>query len=245
MTKRIAALLLACLLGLPLGSCGTAETKTEGGSGSQTATKTNEEQLAEFIRDYRDGKYTDKMLFLYDDLTEYIDLADYKGIVFPEDPAISEEVDDSTVEDYLTSVVLNAKVPDDQYTEVTSGVLQKWDVVTIDYKGVMDGEEVKKASAEGEELLLGSGAYIRGFETGLIGKEFDKEIRLDLHFSPYYSAKDSADRDITFYVTVKKVQRPTIPEITVEMINEIYSTKVTSLDEVKAELKKDMLASQK
>jgi len=219
----------------------TAENKTEEAS---VSTKTNEEQLAEFITAYRAGEYDDKKLFAYEDLSEYITLASYKGIEYPEDDMLSETVTDEAVMDYLIRMVLNTKVTDDEYTEVTSGPLQKWDVVTIDYKGVMDGEEIQDASASEEELLLGSGTYIPGFETGLVGKNFDREICLDLHFSPYYSAKDMADRDIRFYVTVKKVQRPKIPEITVELINEMYSTSFENMDAVKKDLKEDMDAAQ-
>lgn len=246
--KKILSLILVASLLLTFISCGGEETATttkENQVGKEPVkTKTNAEQLAEFITDYRAGKYDDKKLFQYEDLSEYITLAPYEGIEYPEDEMIAETVSDEAVVDYLTRMVLNTKVTDDGYTEITSGTLQKWDVVTIDYKGVMDGEEIADATASGEELLLGSGAYIPGFESGLMGKTFEKEIRLDLHFSPYYSAKNMADRDITFYVTVKKVQRPTIPELTVELINEMYSTSFKNMDEVKKDLKEDMDASQ-
>ncbi len=247
--RRNLSFLLILALMLTLISCGkeagspvtSSEEKTE----EKTETKkSNAEQLAEFITDYRAGKYDDKKLFQYEDLSEYFTLASYEGIEYPDDDMLLETVSDEAVVDYLTRMILNTKVTDDGYTEITSGTLQKWDVVTIDYKGVMDGEEIADATASGEELLLGSGAYIPGFESGLMGKNFDKEIRLDLHFSPYYSAKDMADRDITFYVTVKKVQRPTIPELTVELINEMYSTSFKNMDEVKKDLKEDMDASQ-
>ncbi len=248
--KKIFSVLLAVFMLLTLISCSSAENTTTTEEKAETSTKetssatTNSEQLEEFIRAYRGGEYKDKMFFQYEDLSEYITLADYKGIEYPEDDMLLETVTDEDVEDYLIRMVLNTKVSDEDYTEVTSGALQKWDVVTIDYKGVIAGEEIADATAQGEELLLGSGAYIPGFESGLMGKTFDKEIPLDLHFSPYYSAKDMADQDITFYVTVKKVQRPKIPELTVELINEMYSTSFKTMDEVKADLKKDMDSSQ-
>lgn len=246
--KKILSLLLIFSMLLTFVSCGSGEsaktteaTETDDASADK---KTNEEQLSEFISAYRAGEYDDKKLFAYEDVTEFITLASYKGIEYPEDDMLLETVTDEAVMDYLIRMVLNTKVADDQYTEIKSGALQKWDVVTIDYKGVVGGEEVRDATATGEELLLGSGSYIPGFESGMIGQNFDKEIRLDLHFSPYYSAKDMADKDISFFVTVKKVQRPKIPEVTVELINEMYSTSFKNMDEVKAELKKDMDAAQ-
>lgn len=246
-TGRLLSLLLVSAMLLAPVSCDTAAETEETATAATEETavkKSDEEQLADFIRAYRAGEYKDKMYFQYEDMTEYFTLASYDSIRYPEDELIAETVTDQAVEDYLTTMILNTKVTDEEYTEVTSGPLQKWDVVTIDYKGYMDGEEIDDATAEGEELLLGSGAYIPGFETGLIGQNFDKEIRLDLHFSPYYSAKDKAGKDITFYVTVKKVQRPAIPEITVEVVNELYSTSFKTMDEVKAELKEDMDAAQ-
>lgn len=246
--KKLFSLLLIFSLLLTLISCGGGENATVTGENKTQETsenkKSDEEQMAEFISAYRAGEYDDKKYFAYEDLTEYITLASYEGMEYPEDDQLAETVTDEAVMDYLIRMVLNTKVTDDEYTEVTSGALQKWDVVTIDYKGIMNGEEIADATASGEELLLGSGTYIPGFESGMIGKDFDQEIRLDLHFSPYYSAKDMADRDITFFVTVKKVQRPKIPEITVELINEMYSTSFQDMDAVKKDLKEDMDAAQ-
>lgn len=243
--KRLFSLFLALLMLLGAVSCGeeATESKTEENKGSAVA-KTDEEQLEEFVRAYRAGEYKDAMLYQYEDLTKYFVLAEYKNLKYPDDMLIADSVTDEAVEDYLTTIVLNEFVPDDQYTDVTEGKLQKWDVVTIDYEGYMDGEKIKDATAEGQELLLGSGAYIHGFESGMIGKDMSEKIRLDLRFSPYYSAKDKAGKDITFYVTVKKVQRPTIPEITSDIINKMYSTTYKSMDEVKAALKKDMDSAQ-
>ncbi|MBR4288651.1 MAG: FKBP-type peptidyl-prolyl cis-trans isomerase [Clostridia bacterium] len=246
--KKLFSLLLIFSLLLTFVSCGGGEDTTVTGENKTQETsenkKSDEEQIAEFITAYRAGEYDDKKYFAYEDLTEYITLAPYEGMKYPEDDQLAETVTDEAVMDYLIRMVLNTKVTDDEYTEVTSGALQKWDVVTVDYKSIMNGEEIANATASGEELLLGSGTYIPGFESGMIGKKFDKEIRLDLHFSPYYSAKDMADQDITFFVTVKKVQRPKIPEITVELINEMYSTSFQDMDAVKKDLKEDMDAAQ-
>ncbi|HBM50172.1 MAG TPA: trigger factor, partial [Marinobacter sp.] len=43
------------------------------------------------------------------------------------------------------------------------------DVVTIDFKGSIDGEEFEGGSAEGHRLTLGSGQMIPGFEKGIVG----------------------------------------------------------------------------
>ena len=61
---------------------------------------------------------------------------------------------------------------------------------------------------------------------------------LDLKFSPYYTSREMAGKDIRFYVTVKKITRAKeIPELTVEDINNIYGVTFADMDEVRADIK--------
>ncbi len=248
---KVFSLVLAMLMLLSALSCESQkeETKTNETTtvelSEKEKTAANKKAVLDFIKEYREGKYADKTTFSYEDFSVYFDLCEYKGLRFPKDALIEESVSDERVSDYLTTLLIAAKVSDNQYTTFTEGAVQKFDMVTIDYKGIIDGVEEKNATAADQELLIGSGSYIAGFEEGLIGKEIGKEVRLDLSFSPYYAGKDVAGKAVTFYVTVKKVQRPAIPELTVEVINEIYSTSFKTVEEAKADLKKDLEAEQK
>jgi trigger factor len=245
--------MLALFLMVSLVSCAKEELKkttqenqanTEELSDEEKAAA-NEKAAEDFIRDYREGKYADKTTFQYEDFSAYYELGEYRNLLYPEDALIEESVSDERVEEYLNILLIAAKVSDEKYTDLTEGVVQKYDMVTIDYRGIIDGVEAEKATANDQELMIGSGKYISGFEAGLIGKEIGKEVRLDLNFSPYYSSKDVAGKSVTFYVTVKKVQRPEIPEMTVDVVNEIFSTTFATVEEARAELKKDLESEQK
>ncbi|MBR5296168.1 MAG: FKBP-type peptidyl-prolyl cis-trans isomerase, partial [Clostridia bacterium] len=193
----------------------------------------DEEYLKAYIADYRKGKTVGEKRFQYEDLLAYIDLAPYKGMLYPDDDVLHTEISDEELESYLTQIFLAAEVSDDQYTTLTEGVVQKYDMITLDYRGVIDGKEVENATAKDQSLLVGSGKFISGFEEGLLEKKIGEEVVLNLKFSPYYSDKDVAGKDITFYVTAKQIQRPTIPEFNVEVINKNYQTSFKTMEEAR------------
>ena len=149
--KRVLCIFLALFLLFGAVSCGEKEKKTETAEETKTgeSEKKDEEFLNQFLSDYKAGKYDDKKYFNYEDLSLYFDLASYKGISYPEDPMISEEITDQNVEDYIAQIFLASEVSDDDYTTLTEGVIQRYDMLTLDYKGVIDGKEAKNATAEG------------------------------------------------------------------------------------------------
>lgn len=199
----------------------------------------DEKALKNFIKKYRDGGYKKEQLFVYDDLSAYYKLSEYKGVEYPDDPFLSKEVTEEEVTDYLTGIQVVGILADDQFEELTQGTVQKFDTVIIDYRGVVDGKEQENATQSDQELLIGSGQFIDGFEEGLIGAEIGKEVVLDLKFSPYYSNREMAGKDIRFYVTVKKITRAKeIPALTVEDINKLYGSTFADMDAVRADIKK-------
>ena len=90
-----------------------------------------------------------------------VTLAEYKGVTVNVPPA---EVTDEDVENRIQSVLSQNQ----EEVEVDRAA-EEGDVVNIDYTGYQNGEEFAGGSAEGEDLELGSGTMIDGFEDGLIG----------------------------------------------------------------------------
>ncbi len=240
--KKALSFLLVFTLLFALVSCAEekketlTETKTEEKTAQSEAEKKkmDEEYLKKYLASYRAGEFDEKKKFQIEDLSVYFELGAYKGITYPDDPMISGEVTDEDVEAYLTQIFLAAAVSDDKYTELTQGEVQRFDMITLDYRGIMGGKEVENATAKDQSLLIGSGNFILGFEDGLLGKKIGEEIKLDLTFSPYYGDKEVAGKDITFFVTVKKIQRPALPEFDVKVINENYSTDFKTIEEARA-----------
>ncbi len=95
---------------------------------------------------------------------------------------------------------------------------QEGDRVTIDYKGVIDGESF--AGGEGKELevVIGSNTMIEGFEDGLLSGKVGQTIELDLTFPDDYKAADIAGKAVHFSVTITAVEAPKLPEVNDEFI---------------------------
>ena len=150
------------------------------------------------------------MLFDYDDLTSYAEFPEYKGYKF-----------DSSKDDFikmLTEAMQNELVSNklQQETEVASGTVMDGDTAHIVYVGKIDGVEFSGGSTgdSGTDLVIGSGSYIEGFESGLIGKEIGSTVVLDLKFPETYHNADVAGKPVEFTVTIQTVKRTTYPEVT-------------------------------
>ncbi len=89
------------------------------------------------------------------------------------------------------------------------------DTIVIDYSGTIEGVALEGGSAQDESLELGSKKMIPGFESGLVGAKAGDERVLNLVFPESYS-EDLKGKAVEFTVTVKKVQKLSLPELNEE-----------------------------
>ncbi len=80
------------------------------------------------------------------------------------------------------------------------------DMVVIDFVGKIDGEAFAGGSAEGAELVIGSGQFIPGFEEQLKGAKPDSDVEVKVTFPADYQAANLAGKDAVFEVKVKEVK---------------------------------------
>ncbi|MBE0484604.1 trigger factor [Marinobacter sp.] len=90
------------------------------------------------------------------------------------------------------------------------------DVVTIDFKGSIDGEEFEGGAAEGHRLTLGSGQMIPGFEKGIVGGKTGEELEIEVTFPEDYQNEDLAGKPAKFEIKIHKVEEPQLPELNQE-----------------------------
>ncbi len=95
------------------------------------------------------------------------------------------------------------------------------DRVNIDYAGTRDGEAFDGGSAEGSDLILGSGRMIEGFESGLLGAKAGDERTLSLTFPDDYHSEDLKGAAVEFKVTVNKVSRMELAELNEEFFEKL------------------------
>lgn len=198
-----------------------AETTAEAGSESSAGeTESGSEQL--------------KMLDLSGIDNGTITLGNYKGIEVTKQPA---EVSDEEVD----AAILSERESKTTYVDVDRAVQDK-DKVNIDYIGTKDDVAFDGGTAKGQDLVIGSGQFIDGFESGLIGAKKGDEVTLDLTFPENYGKADLAGQAVVFKVTVNSVQEPKTPELDDAFVQEVSDFK--TVDEYK-ENKKQTLLDQK
>ncbi len=95
---------------------------------------------------------------------------------------------------------------------------EEGDLVTVDFKGLLDGESFEGGDAEDFQVELGAGRMLADFETALIGMSVGEEKTTDVTFPDDYQSEKLQGKTVQFTQTVKKVQEPKKPEIDEEFI---------------------------
>ncbi len=113
------------------------------------------------------------------------------------------------------------------------------DRLTIDFKGYIDDEPFEGGSAEGVNLVLGSGTLIPGFEEGLVGAKAGDERTLELKFPDDYGVEDLAGKPARFEVKVNTVTEPKLPEVDEEFIRSLGVEDGTE-ESLRAEVRENM-----
>lgn len=82
---------------------------------------------------------------------------------------------------------------------------QNGDVVNIDYVGKLDGVAFSGGTAQGALLELGSGTYIDGFESQVVGMRTGETKTIEVTFPENYFSTDLAGQDCTFDITLNHI----------------------------------------
>ncbi|MEL6238551.1 MAG: trigger factor [Pseudomonadota bacterium] len=114
------------------------------------------------------------------------------------------------------------------------------DQLIIDFVGKLDGVEFEGGKAEDAPLVIGSGAFIPGFEEQLTGAKTGDEKTITVTFPEEYQAENLAGKEATFDITVKQVKVETETVIDDEFATNLG---LDSLDKLK-EIMKGQLEQQ-
>ncbi|MGN6210741.1 trigger factor [Asticcacaulis sp.] len=116
------------------------------------------------------------------------------------------EPTDADIDEALKTVVAGSK----QYEAKTGKSVKAadGDKLIIDFVGKLGDEVFEGGSAEGAELIIGSGQFIPGFEEQLIGTRKGETKTLNVTFPENYGAKNLAGKAATFETTVQDILAP-------------------------------------
>ena len=187
MKKKIAVLILTGLVITSMCACGskdtvdettqeTTENATEVVTEDSTEVASQEESQTEEKERVRDRE--DYVPIENINVDECVEVNEYKNMVVQ---ASKKEVQDADIKSYINGYVLVAY-------PVTDRAVVNGDTVTIDFVGKKDGVAFDGGTANGYSLKIGSGAFIPGFEEGLVGVMPVETNALNLTFPEDYHA---------------------------------------------------------
>lgn len=108
------------------------------------------------------------------------------------------------------------------------------DMLILDYKGFVEGEQFEGGTAENQPLVLGSGRFIAGFEEQLVGANAGDDVEVKVRFPEEYHSESLAGKEAMFRVKVKEIKEKELP-----VMDDEFAKDVSEFDSLE-ELKKDI-----
>ena len=123
------------------------------------------------------------------------EIKELENMKVPEEPKVSEmgKITLPDIKKISVTVAPMKEVTDADVTAAINQALQQdlktveepakeGDTVNIDYSGTIDGKKFDGGTAEKQDLQLGSGQFIPGFEDQLIGKKAGEKVTVKVTF---------------------------------------------------------------
>lgn len=145
------------------------------------------------------------------------------------------EVTDKDVDNMLEKLREQNK----EWHEV-SRTVKNDDKVIIDFKGFVDDQPFEGGSAEGHELIIGSGSMIPGFEEGIIDHNKENPFDIKVSFPEDYGHKKLAGTEAVFSITIRNVMEGKLPELD-DAFAEKFNIKNGGVDALKKDIKENMI----
>lgn len=155
-----------------------------------------------------------------------VEIEDYYGLTYPKSDI------EATEEDIQNA--LRAEQEKNSRQVSVSRPAEMGDMVTINFKGFMDGEPFDGGQGEDHDLTLGSGQFIPGFEEQVAGHVTGDDIKVEVTFPDDYHHDDFKGKAATFEVEILDVKANELPEI-----NDEFAEDVSEFDTL-AEFREDI-----
>ncbi len=231
--KKLITLILA--LGLCLCACGEEkesknnESEVKSNSSAQSAEesseveKSGEDSSAEESSGDESSEEDTPGVSDLGDLSPYIKLGAWKGINVDKKVEVTEERKTKILnENYLAKYATQ---------EDTGAAAKEGDTVIIDYKGyfVETGEAFEGGEAKDADLVLGSGTFVDGFESGIVGHSAGESFDIYLTFPEEYY-EDLANKEVRFAITLDKVTETVYPTPDEKILEELKFDSIDALN---------------
>lgn len=120
--------------------------------------------------------------------------------------------------------------------DITDRACEMGDTVVIDYSGSVDGVKFQGGTAEKQNLELGSGMFIPGFEEQVAGMNIGDAKDISVKFPENYGSSDLAGKDAVFAIKLHEIKKKELPELDDEFAKDV--SEFDTLTAYKADIKK-------
>ncbi len=136
------------------------------------------------------------------------------------------DLDEKEVEVALENIRKSRSVAEKQDEKYTAA---NGDVAVIDFKGFVGDEAFEGGEAKKHHLILGSGAFIPGFEDQIIGHKIGDKFDVNVKFPSDYHAANLAGADARFAVEIHEIRKHILPELNDELAKQVGQESVDAL----------------
>ena len=151
---------------------------------------------------------------------------------------IEKKVEEVTDDDVMADIE-RARDRAARYVEVTDREAKLDDQANIDYQGLLDGVPFEGGTAQGHELVLGSGAFIPGFEDQVVGMKIGEEKDINVTFPENYHSAELAGKPVVFKVKLNSLREKEVPALDDEFVKDVSET-ANTVDEYKKEIREKL-----
>lgn len=163
-----------------------------------------------------------------------VKLGEYKSI---EVEKVEYNVTDEDVEEELKNIRdMNYRLVDASDREA-----KEKDVLNINFEGYLGEEKFEGGSAENQELEIGAGRFIPGFEEQLIGKKKGDLVDVKVTFPEDYFEENLKGKEALFKVTINDIKEKEFPVLDDEFAKDVseYDTLEEFKNSIRERLEKE------
>ena len=161
-----------------------------------------------------------------------VELGEYKNL------GIVKTIDEVTEDDVMADIE-RARDRAARYTEITDRPAKLDDQVNLDYAGFVGEEQFEGGTAQGHDLVLGSGQFIPGFEDQLVGASVGQELDVKVTFPEQYHADNLAGKEAIFKCKINSIREKEMPALDDDFVKEASET-ANTVEEYKAEIREKL-----
>ena len=159
-----------------------------------------------------------------------VELGDYSTVDAKKEVA---EVTDDDVD----AEIERARERNARYIDITDRPAKLDDEVNLDYTGFDGDNQFEGGTAKGQNLTLGSGSFIPGFEEQLVGKSIGEDVEVNVTFPEDYHEKSLAGHPVVFKCKINSIKEKELPALDDDFANDMS---FDTFEEYKADVRKNL-----